>query len=878
MVEGFRPGPSAQAPAESVFNSKHRVARMTARVGLPLSLAGWILVVPFSAGLAQREPVLKQIKLPHNYYYREMYLPQMTTGPSALTWSPDGRTLIYAMQGSLWRQRIGDSTAEQLTAGPGYDYQPDWSPDGTRVVFASYRNDQVELRVLDLATLADTALVADGAVNVEPRWSPDGGRIAYVSTAYEGRFHVWLLSVGSPTANGQRATAAAVPVRLTPDTDSHLPRYYYSRYDHYLSPTWSPDGKELILVSNRGKIWGTGGLWRMEARPGAPLRPVYDEETTWRARPDWALDGRRLVYASYLGRQWHQLWVLSVDTGDPFELTYGDFDATDPRWSPDGRRVGYISNEDGNTSLWVVDVPGGGRTRIEPRRRVYHVPVGGLTLRVVDSATGLSLPARVSVTLPDGRSAAPDDVWFHADDGFDRSERSFEIGYFHTDGASRLTLPAGKASVEVTHGPEYRVARQTVSIAPGAVTTVDLRLVRLARLPGWTSGDLHVHMNYGGHYRATPVTLARQARAEGLSLVENLIVNKEDRIPDIGRFTGRPDAVSTPDLLILHDQEFHTSWWGHLGLLGLSRHVILPGYAGYAGTAAASLFPDNGTVADFAHEQGGLAGYVHPFDEYPEPADTSVPLTDGLPMDVALGKVDYLEVVGFSDHLATSRVWYRLLNCGFRLPAGAGTDAMTNYASLRGPVGTNRVYVASGLPMDRARWYGALQAGKSFATNGPLLRFELGGSPIGGLVTLPAGRRLSARVWLRSLVPLDHLEIIGNGGVVAAIPLHGERTAADTTVSLDVSGSGWYVLRAYADRAEEPVLDIYPFASTSPIYVTVADRPVRSRADADYFLRWLDRLEAAVSGYDGWNTTQERRLILDHIRAARTVFQERAGG
>lgn len=143
---------------------------------------------------AQRQPVLKQVKLPHNYYFREMYLPQVTSGPSAVAWGADGQTLIYAMQGSLWRQRIGDSVAEQLTTGPGYDHQPDVSPDGTQVVYASYREDAVELRLLDLGTLVSRPLVRDGAVNVEPRWSPDGSRIAFVSTAYEGRFHVFVVS------------------------------------------------------------------------------------------------------------------------------------------------------------------------------------------------------------------------------------------------------------------------------------------------------------------------------------------------------------------------------------------------------------------------------------------------------------------------------------------------------------------------------------------------------------------------------------------------------------------------------------------------------------------------------------------------------------
>jgi len=55
---------------------------------------------------AEREPVLKQIDLPHSYYYREMYLPQLTSGPSSVAFSPDGKALVYSMQGSLWRQEI----------------------------------------------------------------------------------------------------------------------------------------------------------------------------------------------------------------------------------------------------------------------------------------------------------------------------------------------------------------------------------------------------------------------------------------------------------------------------------------------------------------------------------------------------------------------------------------------------------------------------------------------------------------------------------------------------------------------------------------------------------------------------------------------------
>lgn len=201
---------------------------------------------------AQREPVLKQIRVPHSYYYREMYLPQVTSGPASATWSPDGRELIYSMQGSLWRQRIDSTEAVQLTSGDGYDYQPDWSRDGRRVVYVTYRRDALEIWLLDLASGTTRAIVANGAVNVDPRWSPDGSRLAFVSTSHEGRWHIFV----APVADGRIGT----PVRVTEDRDSGLPRYYYSVWDHYLSPTWSPDGREVTFVSNRGRVWGTGGI------------------------------------------------------------------------------------------------------------------------------------------------------------------------------------------------------------------------------------------------------------------------------------------------------------------------------------------------------------------------------------------------------------------------------------------------------------------------------------------------------------------------------------------------------------------------------------------------------------------------------------------
>src|SRR6202023_3494170 len=230
--------------------------------------------------------------------------------------------------------------------------------------------------------------------------------------------------------------------------------------------------------------------------------------------------------------------------------------------------------------------------------------------------------------------------------------------------------------------------------------------------------------------------------AEDLDIVENLIVNKEQRFPDIAYSGQGVDPASKPGTLVVHGQKFHTSYWGHLGVLGVHGNMLLPGYAGYPNTAAASLSPTNAEVADIAHAHGALVGYVHPFEEPPQPLTRPAHTdADELPVDVALGKVDYLEIVAFADHQATAGVWYRLLNLGFRIPAAGGTDAMANYATLRGPVGLNRVYasVANGALSSEA-WPDALRPGGAAAAQRTPLAFAVAGTPIGSPPRLRVGR------------------------------------------------------------------------------------------------------------------------------------------
>jgi WD40 repeat protein len=883
---------------------------------------GCVFLVLAIPALAQREPVLKQIDVPHNYYYREMYLPQLTTGPSSVAWMPDSKSVVYSMGGTLWRQALDSATALQLTDGPGYHYQPDVSPDGRWIVFTVYHNDAMELHVLDMASgrwpFPDkrriTQLTSGGAVNLDARFSPDGKRIVFVSTEFNRRFHVFLADF----ADGKLANVH----RLTGETKAEQPRYYYSLYDHEISPAWSPDGREIVFISNRGHQHGSGGIWRMRVDDcrGGPepalsgvegCPPITDaveihrEETTWRTRPDWSRDGKNIVYSSYAGRQWNQLWVTTADAGGyPFPLTYGDYDNTAPRYSPDGKRIAFISNRTGDTSLWILDTLGGANHELRASERRYIRPHQRVTIRVLDPQ-GRPTPARVSVTGPDGHAYAPADAWMHADEWFVRSERPYEAHYFHTQGVSELDLPPDKFEIEVVKGGEYAIARRSIEMAETASNkspvAVDLRLQPLT-LPGlrtathqWLPGDAHIHMNYGGHYRNTPENLARQAEAEGLRVVHNLIVNKEQRIPDVEYFRGSQlDPASTARALILHGQEYHTSAWGHLGLLGLRENLIIPDYADYPLTAAASMYPSNDVISDLARAQGALVGYVHPFDAPAPDPYKDARVSYQFPADVAHGKVDYFEVMGFSDHLITSAVWYRLLNLGYRIPAAAGSDAMMNYASLRGPLGLVRAYVkvpnkplatADARQKTMRDWLDSLRAGRSFVTNGPLLSFTLDGKGPGDEIKLPTGGgNVNFVAELNSIVPVDHFEVLCNGEKRTKL-LAAPATSAQQKGTLQFDRSGWCILRAYADKATHPILDLYPFASTSPIYITVEGAITQSGAqrregprspeDARFFVQWMDRVLEFARARENWNSPDERAHVLAYLEKARTIFAEK---
>jgi hypothetical protein len=167
----------------------------------------------------------------------------------------------------------------------------------------------------------------------------------------------------------------------------------------------------------------------------------------------------------------------------------------------------------------------------------------------------------------------------------------------------------------------------------------------------------------------------------------------------------------------------------------------------------------------------------------------------------------------------------------------------------------------------------ALRAGRTFASNGPLLGLALGGARPGDTLTRAAPGAVPYRIALRSPVPVDHLELVMNGRVVQAFRLTGDRRTFDAESSLQIESGGWLLLRAWNDEADPLVLDLYPYATTSPIYLDLPGGAPDAREDAAYFVSWMERVLSEARARDDYNTERERHDTIDYLEQALTRYR-----
>jgi hypothetical protein len=484
-----------------------------------------------------------------------------------------------------------------------------------------------------------------------------------------------------------------------------------------------------------------------------------------------------------------------------------------------------------------------------------------LTAVIVDAGTGDTLHARCNVVDCYSANHFPP-----PGTTFNYTSRG---GYFYTEGIFEVDLPCGFSVVRIGHGPEYEPVEAGINLGLND-TTIVFELGRIANMRdgGWISGDCHLHINHqGGQYGLIPANALLMGKAEDLQIVNCL---DNDYF-----FTGSADPCSDDDCIIYMTEEFRSDIYGHMGLLGLSSEV-LPFWSRW--------WPMTTDIADAAHQQqGAIVVSAHPvssedFNDWSDWPQNGI--ARALPVDIIEGRIDAFEVMNYNNCHAGRELelWYRMLNCGFHLPACGGTDACMNRMFTE-PLGGFRTYVH--MP-DSAftvhAWAAGIVAGRTFVTNGPLITsFEIDGAFPGDTLNMSGvSKSYDCSLSVLCAYPLERAEIIKNGEVVESFEFGGDGLLLDTTFTILVDESSWIAARVYgANDFWHPVGDSL-FAHTNYVYICKFGMPVLVKEDAISFVSWIDDLRTIIETDGEFNDPLDSLVVIDRLETARQFYLDLA--
>ena len=255
----------------------------------------------------------------------------------------DGNWEIYVMD-------VNGGNPRNLTNDPSDDRDPSWSPDGKRIVFFSNRDGHVidgrptsEIYVMDADGGNPQNLTNDRNDDRFPSWSPDGKRIAFVSDRDGPPRYFDIYVMDADGGNLQRLTS-------DPRDDRN--------------PSWSPDGERIVFGARREghfetKFAVTYEIYVMDADGGNQQRLTENRKNDW--GPSWSPNGKRITFAS--DRKGDlvniEIYVMDADGSNPQRLTENRVYDWQPSWSPDGERIAFVSERDGNSEIYVMDADGG---------------------------------------------------------------------------------------------------------------------------------------------------------------------------------------------------------------------------------------------------------------------------------------------------------------------------------------------------------------------------------------------------------------------------------------------------------------------------------------------------------------------------------------
>jgi hypothetical protein len=415
------------------------------------------------------------------------------------------------------------------------------------------------------------------------------------------------------------------------------------------------------------------------------------------------------------------------------------------------------------------------------------------------SPVGAMLPLRVDLFYRER-------LWMASDDP-DTLEVTCndQSHFFLLKGRASFDLPAGKYRLEAFRGLFYSPGSVEFELRAGESRSISVKMENWAggARDEWLSGDDHIHLTRS--MRDDRVFL-RWIEAEDLSVANFLQLQRQMDAAVQYAFGPAGQATRSDRYTIRPGHESRSEFYGHVNLLG-GRELIRPLSVGtmYANTPDTSLYP----ALLFARGRplGAIVGYAH--------FNGSTPHSTLL-MDLAAGGIDFVEVFQFG--VLKTAEWYELLNAGFRVTGIAGSDFPVPLSRTKEwpraipLLGPERTLVrARPKPDPYTAWANGIRQGEAIVTNGPLVEIEKPG---------PDGRLRATASFYR---PLDHLEIVRNGEVLARAAGDGKRTQLSISVALPQGESCWVAARVTAAKqAGEPDIQ----GHTNPLYLLHAGRPV----------------------------------------------------
>jgi hypothetical protein len=438
--------------------------------------------------------------------------------------------------------------------------------------------------------------------------------------------------------------------------------------------------------------------------------------------------------------------------------------------------------------------------------------------------------------------------------------------FAYLDGAGEVHLPPGPVTVEATKGPEYAPLRRTVTLGQGQIS-LRLAIDRWAdlRADGWYSGDTRALF-------LPPHAARLEAAAEDLAVVNLLALEtppsegRPSATPNLLAFSGSEPTLEAPGHLVAVNTLNAHPVLGTVSLLGCHRVVYPLRFGGD--------LPDDWSVADWCDQCHRKKTGLVVWPDLPRLRDDA-PQGEALSAAI-LGKVDAFEVSRFDEpEPAVLGDWYRLLDCGLRLPLAGGSGKDSNGIAL----GAVRTYAR--LPEEAtltyAGWLDAVRAGRTFVTNGPLLTLTVDDQPPGSTLTVPSeGRTVRLHATARGVVPFDRLELLLNGSILAVKEASGNRQEARLETEFQVTASGWLAARCWSNERLADGQCVY--AHSSPVYLACVERPLKPSPEM------TAPLEAVLERTLGWvrdtanpGSEKHRERLAGALEAARQELARRRG-